>query len=121
MRVNYKGVIPSEQVPELFGNYHALFMPSQGENFGHTMAEALATGLPLLISDRTPWRGLEAARAGWDLSLEDGTAWRTKLMELVAMDQATLATWCEGAFALGKRSLTDPEPVEKSFALLTGQ
>ena len=121
VRVNYKGVIPSEQVPELFGNYHALFMPSQGENFGHTMAEALATGLPLLISDRTPWRGLEAARAGWDLSLEDGTAWRTKLMELVAMDQATLATWCEGAFALGKRSLTDPEPVEKSFALLTGQ
>ena len=121
VRVNHEGVIPSEQVPALFTNYHALFMPSQGENFGHTMAEALVSGLPLLISDRTPWRGLEAARAGWDLSLEDGTAWRTTLMELVAMDQATLATWCEGAFAVGKRSLTDPEPVEKSFALLAGQ
>ncbi|MBK8339526.1 MAG: glycosyltransferase [Flavobacteriales bacterium] len=101
VRVNYKGVIPSEQVPALFANYHALFMPSQGENFGHTMAEALASGLPLLISDRTPWRGLEAARAGWDLALADGTAWRTKLNELIAMDQISLSVWCAGAFALG--------------------
>lgn len=99
VKVNYKGVIDPEKVPALFADYHALFMPSQGENFGHTMAEALAAGLPLLISDRTPWRGLEANNAGWDLHLDARTPFIQALERLVAMDAEGHSRMCAAALA----------------------
>ena len=119
VKVNYKGVIDPERVPALFSDYHALFMPSQGENFGHTMAEALAAGLPLLISDRTPWKGLEKQDAGWDLPLDQEGLFARTIERLVHADQLQYDRWSNGAFAMGKRYLSDPATVERSFALFT--
>lgn len=119
VKVNYKGVIDPENVPALFTNYHALFMPSQGENFGHTMAEALAAGLPLLISDRTPWKELEEKSAGWDLPLDDAGVFARTVERMVDADQTRYDRWSEGAFVLGRRYLGDPKTVERSLALFT--
>ena len=118
INVTHKGTIAAEDVPALFAKYHALFMPSLGENFGHSMVEALATGLPLLISDRTPWRGLAALNAGWDLSLEDPGGFRDVLNDLVMCDQAGFDPLSKGAFALGERYLNDPAPVRATLELL---
>jgi len=93
-------------------------MPSQGENFGHTMVEALAAGLPLLISDRTPWKELERQNAGWDLPLEEPSCFWEQLNDLVAYDGSDLEVVSRGAFALGKRYLDDPAPVERTLELL---
>lgn len=119
IKVSHRGVIEPEKVPALFAHYHALFMPSQGENFGHSMAEALATGLPILISDRTPWRGLEQKQAGWDLPLNDAAAFTRAARRLVDADRGQYDSWSSGAFAMGKRYLSDPETVERSLALFT--
>ncbi len=116
--VAHKGTVPPEQVPELFAHYHALFMPSQGENFGHTMVEALATGLPLVISDRTPWRGLCELNAGWDLPLEEPSCFWEELNDLVAYDQNDLDAVSRGAFALGRRYLDDPATAQRTLDLL---
>ena len=35
------------------------------------IAEALCAGLPILISDRTPWRNLQQEGIGWDLALDE--------------------------------------------------
>ena len=43
---------------------------TQGENHGYVIQEALLSGCPVLISDRTPWRGLAALGVGADLPLE---------------------------------------------------
>lgn len=119
VKVTYRGVMDPEKVPSLFTGSHALFMPSQGENFGHSMAEALAAGLPLLISDRTPWKELEAQQAGWDLPL-DSTAPFTRAIQVLAQaDQQGYDRWSAGAFALGRRYLNDPGTVERSLALFT--
>lgn len=40
-------------------------LPSHTENFGLVIAEALAAGVPALVTDATPWRGLAQADAGW--------------------------------------------------------
>lgn len=116
--VSHKGVAAPEEVPGLFAHYHALFMPSQGENFGHTMVEALAAGLPLVISDRTPWRGLCELNAGWDLPLEEPSCFWEELNDLVAYDGPDLEAVSRGAFALGKRYLDDPAPVQRTLELL---
>ncbi|MEO8066694.1 MAG: glycosyltransferase family 4 protein [Flavobacteriales bacterium] len=119
IRVAHKGTIHPDEVPALFTRYHLLFMPSQGENFGHTMAEALAAGLPLLISDRTPWRDLVAMKAGWDLQLDRPQVFTATLRQLIDMPEEEHLQLRHGAFALAARYLADSGPVEKTLSLLT--
>ena len=40
-------------------------LPSHSENFGLAIAEALAHGVPALVTDTTPWTELNANGAGW--------------------------------------------------------
>ncbi|MCX7166537.1 MAG: glycosyltransferase [Rhodocyclales bacterium] len=40
-------------------------LPSYSENFGVTVAEALAAGTPAIVSKGAPWSGLVAQQAGW--------------------------------------------------------
>ena len=117
VKVLHHGPLPSDQVASVLAAHHALFMPSAGENFGHTMLEALLQGLPLLISDRTPWRGLETLGAGWDLPLDRPAGFTEAVQQLVDMDQGAYDRSSAAAFALGKRTLDDPEPVQRTLEL----
>ena len=40
-------------------------LPSHGENFGLSIGEALANGLPVLVTDSTPWSRVNELGAGW--------------------------------------------------------
>ena len=40
-------------------------LPSHNENFGLVIAEALAHGVPALVTDTTPWRDLNTDARGW--------------------------------------------------------
>ncbi|HRW89125.1 MAG: glycosyltransferase [Flavobacteriales bacterium] len=118
VQVTHLGVLPPRDVPAVLAGYHACLMPSAGENFGHTMLEALTQGVPLVTSDRTPWRDLEAEHAGWDLSL-GGTGRFTEVVQLlVDMDQKAYEPWAIGAWNRAKRALDDPTTVERTFDLL---
>ena len=64
--------------------YHAMLMPSLTENFSYTVLESWQAGIPVLISDQTPWRGLEAKGVGWDLSLEAPDQWLQAVEQLSA-------------------------------------
>ena len=70
IQVNYKGSIEQQSVSKKISEYHLFVMPTKGENFGHSIAESLAAGTPVLISDRTPWGGVDRGGAGSVVSLD---------------------------------------------------
>jgi len=73
----------SSLIPQVSGlSYHAMLMPSRTENFSYTVLESLQAGIPVLISDQTPWRDLEAQGIGWDLSLENREPWLVVLSSI---------------------------------------
>jgi glycosyltransferase involved in cell wall biosynthesis len=71
VEVRYEGAIVNEQVPETIARHDVLFVPTRGESFGHVFLEAWSAGVPILISDQTPWKQLEEQGIGWDLALEE--------------------------------------------------
>ncbi len=46
-------------------------LPSHSENFGLVIAEALAAGVPTLVTDTTPWSGLHREACGWCVPWEN--------------------------------------------------
>ena len=69
-RVTYKGPVPPWEVPSILGRYHFFVLPTQGENFGHAIFDALASGVPVIISRNTPWQEIEKACAGFYTNID---------------------------------------------------
>jgi glycosyltransferase involved in cell wall biosynthesis len=80
--------------PPPYGVASLFVLPSHSENFGLVIAEALAAGVPALVTDTTPWSGLVRESAGWCVSWEN---YGPALAAALATDRATLA-------AMGRRS-----------------
>ena len=95
-----------------------LFLPTAGENFGHAIFEALSCGVPVLISDRTPWRNLEASQAGWDLPLEQHQAFAAAIDRFAAMDDTARARWRLGARLLAERHVLASDAVGANQQML---
>ena len=57
--INYKGYIDSEKIPNILKKYDFFVLLSEGENFGHAILEAMSAGLPVIISNFTPWKKLK--------------------------------------------------------------
>ena len=62
---------------------------SKSENYGHVVFEAAAAGLPLIISDRTPWKNLDKLGIGWEVALDDKQYLKEKIEELVCLNSET--------------------------------
>lgn len=67
----YRGLVPPNEVRHVFSQYDLFLFPTQGENYGHVIAESLSVGTPVLISDKTPWRHLTDDNLGQDVSLDN--------------------------------------------------
>ena len=63
-RVSFVGEINGHAKYEFLAGGDVYVLPSDTENFGVTVAEALASGTPVIASQGTPWQGLEKERCG---------------------------------------------------------
>lgn len=109
IRVVYAGPIGPDDLGAVLERHHVLFLPSLGESYSHAIVEALLAGVPVLISDRTPWHKLAERRAGWDIPLEEPDLFVATLQELVTMGDDEWRVWSEGARALGREAAESPE------------
>jgi len=83
-RVSFVGEINGPAKYEFLAGGDIYVLPSDTENFGVTVAEALASGTPVIASQGTPWQGLERERCGcWVPIGVEPLA--TALQELMAM------------------------------------
>ncbi|MFZ1056318.1 MAG: glycosyltransferase [Opitutaceae bacterium] len=78
-------------------------LPSHGENFGLSIAEALAQGVPALVTDTTPWSGLNLTGSGWCVPWSDFAG-------------AIRAATSEGVESLNRRGLIAREWVLREFS-----
>lgn len=71
VKASYCGSVDHDRVKKIIGEHDIFFVPTLGENFGHVYIESFAAGVPVLVSDQTPWRDLESHGIGWDISLNE--------------------------------------------------
>ncbi|GHD14228.1 glycosyltransferase [Tianweitania populi] len=116
--VTHHGAYPNAELPAILSRTDLLFLPTAGENFGHAIFEALSCGVPALISDRTPWRDLSAAHAGWDLPIDGPEAFAAAIDSFAAMDETARAVWKDGARRRAEATVAGSDAVSRSRALL---
>lgn len=80
-------------------NYDVYVLPTLGENFGHSIFEALSAGLPVIISDQTPWRNLKDQKVGFDIPLIDKNSFTIAIEKFATMSQDEYMTWSKNAKA----------------------
>jgi glycosyltransferase involved in cell wall biosynthesis len=110
------GTLEPSRVIRTVANYDLFILPTRGENFGHAIAESLLAGTPVLIADTTPWRGLEAAKAGADLPLDDREQWLRFLRTFAALDPAQRLEWRHGARRCAEQRLDPVADAERLAA-----
>jgi len=88
-RITYNGNLKPTVITPVLQQHHFLILPTQHENYGHAIAEAINVGVPVLISDHTPWRDLASDKVGFDLSLTEMDNWKSTIEALIRLDQAS--------------------------------
>lgn len=116
---SYGGALARHEVYRSLARHDVFFLPTLGENYGHVIPEALSVGLPVVISDRTPWRGLAEKGVGYDGPLDED-AFARELDRLAALAPREQAGMRERCRAFAGAALTDPAAVEQNRRLFAG-
>ncbi|MBZ0159596.1 MAG: glycosyltransferase [bacterium] len=64
-RLEFVGPLYGETKWSTYREADLFVLPTHSENFGITVAEALAAGTPAIVTKGAPWQGLQTYHAGW--------------------------------------------------------
>ena len=117
VNVTYGAEVRPADVGDVLQAHDLFFLPTLGENYGHVIAEALAAGTPVLISDATAWRDLEEAGVGWDLPLDDQDHFARCIEHCARLEEGKFAAWRERVWAYGADRMRDPWAIEANRSL----
>ena len=92
-----------------------MLVPSFNENFGHAVAEAVACGKPVIVSDHTAWSSLEPGHSVRCLPL-DLEAWTEAAQALLDLSPEDLIATSEDTH---RRCLLGPPHLAAQRALFT--
>lgn len=115
--IEYKGVVPPAELPEIFMNANFLILPTKHENYGHAIVEAWSNGCPVIISKNTPWKNLNDQNLGWDVDLKNFDNLVTALQEAVDLDFTSYISQVTSSFNYFKDVITDNEIIEANRKL----
>lgn len=67
-KVTFPGFLQGKEKTDAIRSLSVLVVPSDFENFGNIVVEALKEGVPVIASRGMPWRDLESYHCGWWVS-----------------------------------------------------
>lgn len=114
IKVRYKGELDNQKVVETLAKYHFSFLPSLGENFGHSILESFLVGCPVIISDQTPWKGLKEKKTGWEIPLNQEEKFIKTIQYCIDMEQEEYNQISENAYEFAKAFANNPKLIEQS-------
>lgn len=100
--VIYKGELQHHEVAKVLNDHHVYFLPTLGENFGHSIFESFTVGRPVIISDQTPWRNLTAKKIGFDGDLKNRDSFIQAINSFIEMDQTEFEKWSDSTWNFAK-------------------
>ncbi len=119
IQVTFRGSVEDYEVLKTIANYDLYILLTEGENFGHTIFEALSASVPVLISDQTPWRQLQDKTAGWDLPLSSNEKIVNALEEVISWNADEIKDFKRGAHKLAHNFINDLSRKEIALKLFT--
>jgi glycosyltransferase involved in cell wall biosynthesis len=118
VEVRFKGGVANVDAPQILAAHDLMFLPTRGENFGHSIYESLCAATPVLISDATPWRNLEALCCGFDLPLDDPLTFAAAIERMSRMAPAEMALWRDRARRTAEQMAQSSNAAAQSRAML---
>lgn len=103
----FAGFLQGEAKRQMLATFQYLVLPSQSENFGMVVPEALIQSVPVIASKGTPWEELNTHRCGWWVD-NDVDALATTIQEALNISEEERLVMGE----LGKRLVKDNYSVE---------
>lgn len=86
VKIEYKGALEPGTSRKVFSEYHCFVFPTLSENYGHVIAEAIASGCLLILSrGTTPWDDIEG-KGGWICTLGEDQQWINALKAIIKMN-----------------------------------
>lgn len=86
-RVRFAGFLTGRQKDDALLSLDVLAMPSEFENFGNVVAEALVRRTPCIATTGAPWQGLDERRCGWWVPYTQDDITRAVGQALAASDE----------------------------------
>lgn len=83
--VAFHGPIEHSEVRQTLERFHILLMPTENENFGHVVAEALSASCPVMIADTTPWTLVVRGGGGIVVEGVDVKSWAQAVGDYAAL------------------------------------
>ena len=84
--IKYCGRINPNEVSKIYSQYDCFLFPTQNENYGHVIAEALANQCPVILSrGTTPWDDIDE-KAGFVCKLYNDDEFTNALSKIAAMN-----------------------------------
>ena len=120
VEARYCGALPPGQAFSVLRQHELLLLPTQSENNGYVIHEALLSGCIALISDQTPWQGLEERGVGADLPLDAPSRFAQAITRFARMPAAERLVWRHRAQALGLERL-NASPQTQATRLMFSQ
>ncbi len=83
-RIDFTGPKYGAELENEYRGADCFILPSFSENFGSVVVEAMAAGVPVIVSRGTPWQEVEERKCGWWVENDPVTLARTlaKMMAL---------------------------------------
>ncbi|HEX3932682.1 MAG TPA: glycosyltransferase [Nocardioides sp.] len=99
VEVRFLGPLPHERVAATVRGYDLMVAPTASENFGQSIAEGLSVGVPVMVSDVTPWTTVVQPGAGILVPERTAESWAASLNDYLDRSTNARAELKEGALA----------------------